>query len=115
MKVFCKVFGYWLYHPQDTEIICRNRALKLGTPQCCSCLGVEPPESPPPPDPDPPSTNGDRELLAWIKQAGLAKVGRMLGDDGVDRRTVQKWVARGIIPNKYKELVDDLRNGDIFT
>ena len=115
MKTFCKTFGYRLYHPEDTSLICKHRALKLRFPQCCSCLGLELPvkeesekeslitispsmaqtqatEISPP--------NNDGRLLEWIKEKGMAHVGRMLGDKGVDRRTVQMWITREKIPNK---------------
>jgi len=116
MKTFCKTFGYWLWHPEDTEILCRNRALKLQLPQCISCLGLELPEKTevidlPSQESDPIlELSPDHELLEWIKGQNMAEIGRMLGDRGIDRRTIYKWIKRGRIPNKYKGLLNDLRN-----
>ena len=39
----------------------------------------------------------------------------MLGDKGVDRRTVQKWVVRRKILNKYRDLIMHLINVDVVT
>ena len=113
MKTFCKAFGYWLWHPEDTGILCQNRALKLQLPQCISCLGVEisektelidlpAQESDPIPEPFP-----DYELLEWIKGQNMAELGRMLG---VNRFVVKRWVDRGRIPKKYRELALHLQN-----
>lgn len=121
MKTFCGTFGYFLFHPENTSLICKNRALKLRLPQCCSCLGLEVPESPeeeassviplPAPKSIPgPDSSSDSALLDWIKEQGMAQIGRMLGDTGVDRSTVHRWVRKGRIPNKYKDLLNDLRN-----
>ena len=117
MKTFCKTFGYWLWHPEDTGILCQNRALKLQLPQCISCLGLEIEESEtkvitlPKQESTPiPEVSPDQELLEWIKENGMAQIGRMLGDDGIDRRTIQKWIRRGRIPNKYRDLISDLQN-----
>ena len=117
MKTFCKAFGYWLWHPEDTGILCQNRALKLQLPQCISCLGLEMEESEtkaidlPKRESRPISPiSPDHELLEWIKGQNMAETGRMLGDKGIDRRTIYKWIKRGRIPNKYKWLLNDLRN-----
>jgi hypothetical protein len=40
MRTFCEdFFGYWLYHPIDTKLICENR-VKLSIPECLKCKGI---------------------------------------------------------------------------
>ena len=117
MQTYCDKFKYWLYHPEDTGLLCKNRAFKLRLPQCINCLGLEIEEDETKvvdlqeqESTSIPEVSPDQELLAWIKENGMAQIGRMLGDDGIDRRTIQKWIKRGKIPNKYRELVSDLQN-----
>ena len=122
MKIFCGTFGYFLYHPEDTGIICKSRALKLRLPQCCSCLGIEVPESPqenpspvvPLPTPTAIPTplrnpSPDSAILEWIKEQGMAEIGRMLG---VSRFAVKKWLDRGRIPKRHQELLYHLMETD---
>lgn len=118
MQTYCDKFKYWLYHPEDTGLLCKNRAFKLRLPQCINCLGLEIPEQEPAtdtltidnPEPEPiPGPSSDFELLEWIKANGMAQIGRMIGNEGVDRRAVQKWVKKGKIPNKYRDLLFEMK------
>ncbi len=39
MKTYCQTFDHWLCHPEDTKLICQNRAERL--PECRRCMGIE--------------------------------------------------------------------------
>lgn len=68
MKIYCKEFDYWIYHPADPELVCENRAKKLGLPKCKKCRGIPSPEPIPKEKPIPQLIllNVDRDK--WIEK-----------------------------------------------